>query len=63
DVPVLGMREGSWLRRHDDSLILDGVAGARLFRRGAESETFEPGADLSWLLNVPARFDVPVVPA
>ncbi|MGE3912398.1 MAG: dipeptidase PepE [Chloroflexota bacterium] len=63
DVPVLGLREGSWLRRHDDSLILDGVAGARLFRRGAGSETFEPGADLSWLLNVPARFDVPVVPA
>ena len=57
DVPVLGLREGSWLRRHDGSLKLDGVAGARLFRRGVEPQTFEPGADLSWLLDVPARFD------
>ena len=59
DVPVLGLREGSWLRRHDDQLTLRGVAGARLFRRGRESETFEPGADLSWLLLEPSRFDSP----
>ena len=59
DVPVLGLREGSWLRRHDESLTLHGVAGARLFRRGRESETFEPGADLSWLLLEPSQFDSP----
>ena len=59
DVPVLGLREGSWLSRHDDALTLHGVAGARLFRRGRESETFEPGADLSWLLREPSVFDSP----
>lgn len=59
NVPVLGLREGSWLRRHDDSLTLHGVAGARLFRRGRESETFEPGADLSWLLTERSQFDSP----
>jgi dipeptidase E len=59
DVPVLGLRDGSWLRRRDGSLTLHGVAGARLFRRGRDSEAFEPGADLSWLLHKPATFDTP----
>jgi dipeptidase E len=59
DVPVLGLHEGAWLRRHDDTLTLHGVAGARLFMRGQESRTYEPGADLSWLLRAPARFDSP----
>ena len=57
DVPVLGMREGSWLRRSDNNLRLDGVAGARLFTRNAEPQEIAPGTDLSWLLGVPTRFD------
>jgi dipeptidase E len=57
DVAVLGLREGSWLRRRGETLRLDGVAGARLFRRGAEPEPFEPGADLSDLLALHPRFD------
>ncbi|MDP8922879.1 MAG: dipeptidase PepE [Chloroflexota bacterium] len=59
DVPVLGMREGTWLRRRDDRLTLGGVTAARLFRRGAEPREYGPGADLSRLLDVPARFDHP----
>ena len=59
DVPVLGMREGSWLRRRDGQLALGGVTNARLLRRGEEPAEYEPGADLSWLLDVPARFDEP----
>jgi len=59
DVPVLGLREGAWLRRRERQLYLDGRAGARLFRRGAAPEALQPGADLSWLLDVPARFDHP----
>ncbi|MEU0468554.1 dipeptidase PepE [Amycolatopsis sp. NPDC006131] len=51
DVPVLGMREGTWLRREDRSLTLGGDdAGARLFRRGSEPAELRPGADLSDLL-------------
>jgi dipeptidase E len=57
DVPVLGLREGAWLRRRDRQLLLDGRAGARLFRRGRQPEEFEPGSDLSWLLDLPAHFD------
>jgi dipeptidase E len=59
DVPVLGMREGTWLRRRDRRLLLEGCAGARLFRRGTERAEFGPGADLAWLLDLPARFDHP----
>jgi dipeptidase E len=50
--PVLGMREGTWLRRAGESLTLDGVAaGARLFARGAEPAELPPGSDLSHLLH------------
>ncbi|AIA01016.1 dipeptidase PepE [Streptomyces noursei] len=58
DVPVLGLREGTWLRRTDDRLTLHGLAtGARLFRRGAAPVEYAPGADLSELLTVRPTFD------
>jgi dipeptidase E len=57
DVPVLGMREGAWLRRRGDRLNLEGDTGALLFRRGAEPAAYAGGADLSFLLELPAHFD------
>ncbi|TCC21712.1 dipeptidase PepE [Kribbella speibonae] len=58
DVPVLGLREGTWLRRHADTLTLGGIAaGARLFRRGADPEEIASGSDLSELLKVTASYD------
>lgn len=57
DVPVLGMREGTWLRRCDTELHLGGITKARLFTRNAEPQEIAPGTDLSWLLKRPARFD------
>lgn len=56
DVPVLGMREGAWLRRQDERLELQGTTGAVLFRRGRDATTYRPGADLSFLLQTEARF-------
>ncbi|GAB2993425.1 dipeptidase PepE [Amycolatopsis acidiphila] len=57
DVPVLGMREGTWLRREDSTLTLGGeTVGARLFRRGTAPAEIEPGADLSELLETVGRF-------
>jgi dipeptidase E len=57
DVPVLGMREGTWLRREDSSLTLGGDAvGARLFRRGTGPEEIDSGADLSGLLESVGRY-------
>jgi dipeptidase E len=59
DVPVVGMREGSWLHRAGERLMLGGVAGARAFRRDADPSELEPGTDVSWLLRAPAHFDSP----
>jgi dipeptidase E len=50
DVPVVALREGAMLRRESASLELRGVAGARLFRRGAPAEELPLGARLDGLL-------------
>ncbi len=57
DVPVLGLREGSWLRVSGTRATVGGANGARLFRRGAEPRELVPGDDASSLLTVPTRFD------
>jgi dipeptidase E len=50
DIPVLGMREGTWLSCMDSSVTLDGAAaGARLFQRSGVEEIVV-GAELSGLL-------------
>jgi dipeptidase E len=48
--PVLGLREGSWLRVDGGAGEVGGLAGARLFRLGAESVELEPGARIDALL-------------
>jgi dipeptidase E len=57
DVAVLGMREGSWLRRRGNELHLGGTTGARLFQRGSEPREFQESDDLSFLLELTPRFD------
>jgi dipeptidase E len=59
DVPVVGLREGAWLRRRDHTLELGGIAGARLFTRGRPPRDLAPPADLSDLLRSRPRYDVP----
>jgi len=51
DRPVIGLREGSFLRREGDTLALGGTVGARLFRRGHEPEEHVPGDRLDFLLE------------
>jgi dipeptidase E len=58
DVPVLGLREGCWLRVAGDTAAIGGVVGARLFTRGGPPAELVPGDDVSALLTTPARFDV-----
>lgn len=50
--PVLGLREGTWLRREGASLRLEGAAPARLFRRDHEPRELSPGSALDDLLKV-----------
>ncbi len=49
--PVIGLREGAWLRVNGSELRLEGDGGGRLFRRGEEPEELGPGADLSGLME------------
>lgn len=57
DVPVLAMREGAWLRVSDGVAELGGSTGGRLLRRDKAPVELAEGADLSDLLEAPARFD------
>ncbi|HEY3501646.1 MAG TPA: dipeptidase PepE [Actinocatenispora sp.] len=59
DVPVLGIREGAWLRVAGSTARLGGLRGARLFSRGAEPAEYAPGDDVSFLLSGTPHFDVP----
>lgn len=58
DVAVLGLREGSWVAVHDDQAVIGGVAGARLFRRGAAPAEVGVRADVSALLATRGTFDI-----
>ncbi|MFG3699381.1 dipeptidase PepE [Micromonospora sp. NPDC047620] len=59
DVPVLAMREGTWLRVSNSSMRLDGVAaGGRIFCRASEPVEVTSGADVTWLAERVAAFDV-----
>jgi dipeptidase E len=60
DVPVLGLREGSWLRVNDTSAAIGGVTGARLFTRGRPPAELVPGDDVSHLLTSEPHFDTPL---
>jgi dipeptidase E len=48
-VPVLGLREGSWLEVKGDKITLKGELPARLFRQNAEPEELESGSDLAFI--------------
>jgi dipeptidase E len=58
DIPVLGLREGTWLRVCGGAAVVGGVTGCRLYRRGMPAEELAAGSDVSALLDLPARFDV-----
>jgi dipeptidase E len=51
NTPVIGLREGALLRVERGSIVLKGVAGARLFRRGHDPLEIAPGAELEHLLS------------
>jgi dipeptidase E len=51
ETPVVGLREGAILRVEGASILLKGVAGARIFRRGEEPVEVTPVADLGPLLG------------
>lgn len=56
DTPVLGLREGAWLRVEGDVATLQGAVRSRLFRRGRPPLELAPPRDVSMLLDT-ARWD------
>jgi len=51
DAPVVGLREGAILRVDEGQVTLQGIAGARIFRRGREPVEVSPVASLHTLLD------------
>lgn len=49
NVPVVGLREGSWLDVKGDMIILKGNLKARIFKKDTTPEEVESGSDLSTL--------------
>lgn len=49
--PVIGLREGSWIRQRGEVAELRGPHTARLFRRGRAPEETAPGTDLTAVLR------------
>lgn len=54
ETPVLGMREGAWVRAGQGSVVLGGTRGVRIFRRGESPVEKTTGDELSSLLGAPA---------
>jgi len=50
DLPVVGLREGAILRVEGDSVLLKGVAGARIFRPGQEPVEVTPVDEIGLLV-------------
>lgn len=49
EIPVLGLREGSWLEVNGKKIILKGDLTARLFRQNQSAEELSPESDLGFL--------------
>lgn len=49
EIPVLGLREGSWLEVTDEKIILKGNLTARLFRQNQATEELAVETDLAFL--------------
>lgn len=51
-IPVLGLREGSWLEVNGNEIILKGTLSARLFRQNQNPEELASNSDLSFLAQI-----------
>jgi dipeptidase E len=47
NIPVLGLREGSWLEIKNNNIVLKGNLSARLFMKDAEAKELEAGSILT----------------
>lgn len=52
DIPVLGLREGSWLEVNGATITLKGNLTARIFRQNQTPEELEPETNLAFLKEI-----------
>ncbi len=52
ETPVVGLREGAMLRVENGSCVLEGAAGARIFRRGHGPAEVEAGTSIDKLVSL-----------
>ena len=53
ETPVLGMREGAWVRVGRGTVVLGGTRGARIFRRGENPVEKNTGDEIADLVGAP----------
>lgn len=46
DIPVVGLREGAWLRIKDLKIMLGGINGAKIFKKGEDPIYYKSGSTL-----------------
>lgn len=51
-IPVLGLREGSWLKVKGNKILLKGELNARLFQQAKSPTELPPETDLSFLMKL-----------
>jgi dipeptidase E len=51
DTPVAGLREGAMVRVENESTVLKGTSGARIFRKGHDPVEAKPGEKLDYLFG------------
>jgi dipeptidase E len=48
-IPVLGLREGSWLKVDGDQIIVKGTLSVRLFKQNQIAEELKTGTDIRYI--------------
>ncbi|SFO70627.1 dipeptidase E [Chitinophaga sp. YR627] len=56
DLPVVGLREGSWIRIKDTRITLEGALSAKIFEKDKEAYEVEAGTELVFSTTVPPSF-------
>jgi len=49
DIPVIGLREGSWIRVQGDKITTEGSRDSRIFEQGKTAYEVKPGTELVFL--------------
>ena len=52
NIPVVGLREGSWIRVKGDVIKTEGSRDSRIFEQGKEPYELQPGTELNFPVGI-----------